>query len=208
MIKEKIKKYVVIGLILASVAGCLLLGGIFHKEEEVPYTRTVVASETVKACTKDMVVDNIKELQEINVLQLQVSKIAKLSKGEFFEKTQQVKFRLNCTYSLDLSTIEKDNVIINNNTVTIYTKEPTVSVSYLEDKTEFSEVDKKWYDMGSKLEMTSEEFESIKSEIKKIVYEESGAEMDVAKENCVKAIESALLTLTKEDYSIIIKWVV
>ena len=156
----------------------------------------------VKELVKKVVVEDIQELGNLEVLKLSVNKNVKIKEGKVFKKEQTIKFKSECIFKIDLTKLTKDNVIVNENEIRIYVAEPTLDVSFLEDKTEFGEVQTKWYDLGDKIDMTMEEMENIKAKLKDEIYISAMEELETAKEKTTSAIEGVLLNLTKENYKV------
>ena len=203
MISQKTKK-VLAGILLAlSIFG---IGGftsnfIKQQKEAKQYTNTIVVDD-IKVLEEKAVVESVQELGNLEILKLNVNKNIKIKEGKVFKKEQQIKFKSECIFKIDLTELTKDSVIINENEIKIFIAEPTLDVSFLEDKTEFGEVETKWYDLGNKIDMTMEEMEDIKTKLKDEIYVSAMAELETAKEKTASAIEGVLLNLTKENYKV------
>ena len=203
MISQKTKKALVGILLALSIFG---IGGftsnfIKQQKEAKQYTNTIVVDD-IKVLEEKAVVEDIQGLDNLEILKLNVNKNIKVKEGKVFKKEQTIKFKSECIFKIDLTKLTKDNVVINENEIKIFIAEPTLDVSFLEDKTEFGEVETKWYDLGNKIDMTMEEMENIKSKLKDEIYVSAMEELETAKEKTASAIEGVLLNLTKENYKV------
>ena len=203
MISQKTKK-VLVGILLAlSVFGIGSFTSNFIKQQKEvkQYTNTIVVDD-IKVLEEKAVVESVQELGNLEILKLNVNKNIKIKEGKVFKKEQTIKFKSECIFKVDLTKLTKDNVIVNENEIKIFIVEPTLDVSFLEDKTEFGEVETKWYDLGNKIDMTMEEMENIKAKLKDEIYISAMEELETAKEKTASAIEGVLLNLTKENYKV------
>ena len=203
MISQKTKKVLASILLALSIFG---IGGftsnfIKQQKEAKQYTNTIVVDD-IKVLEEKAVVESVQELGNLEILKLNVNKNIKIKEGKVFKKEQTIKFKSECIFKIDLTELTKDSVIINENEIKIFIAEPTLDVSFLEDKTEFGEVETKWYDLGNKIDMTMEELEDIKTKLKDEIYISAIEELETAKEKTASAIESVLLNLTKENYKV------
>ena len=203
MISQKTKKALAGILLALSIFG---IGGftsnfIKQQKEAKQYTNTIVVDD-IKVLEEKAVVESVQELGNLEILKLNVNKNIKIKEGKVFKKEQQIKFKSECIFKIDLTELTKDSVIINENEIKIFIAEPTLDVSFLEDKTEFGEVETKWYDLGNKIDMTMEEMEDIKTKLKDEIYVSAMAELETAKEKTASTIEGVLLNLTKENYKV------
>ena len=203
MISRKTKKVLASILLALSIFGIgnFAFNSIKQQKEAKQYTNTIVVDD-IKVLEEKAIVEDIQGLGNLEVLKLNVNKSIKIKEGKVFKKEQTIKFKSECIFKVDLTKLTKDNVVINENEIKIFIAEPTLDVSFLEDKTEFGEVETKWYDLGNKIDMTMEEMENIKAKLKDEIYISAMEELETAKEKTASAIESVLLNLTKENYTV------
>ena len=203
MISRKTKKVLASILLALSIFGIgnFAFNSIKQQKEAKQYTNTIVVDD-IKVLEEKAIVEDIQGLGNLEVLKLNVNKSIKIKEGKVFKKEQTIKFKSECIFKVDLTKLTKDNVVINENEIKIFIAEPTLDVSFLEDKTEFGEVETKWYDLGNKIDMTMEEMENIKAKLKDEIYISAMEELETAKEKTASAIESVLLNLTKENYKV------
>ena len=203
MISRKTKKVLASILLALSILGIgnFAFNSIKQQKEAKQYTNTIVVDD-IKVLEEKAIVEDIQELGNLEVLKLNVNKSIKIKEGKVFKKEQTIKFKSECIFKVDLTKLTKDNVVVNENEIKIFIAEPTLDVSFLEDKTEFGEVETKWYDLGNKIDMTMEEMESVKAKLKDEIYISAMEELETAKEKTASAIEGVLLNLTKENYTV------
>ena len=203
MISQKTKKALAGILLALSIFGIGSFTSNFIKQqkEAKQYTNTIVVDD-IKVLEEKAVVESVQELGNLEILKLNINKNTKHKTGTWFEKEQTIKFKSECIFKVDLAKLTKDSVIINENEIKIFIAEPTLSVSFLEDETEFGEVKTKWYDLGDKIKMTVEQYENYKAESKDAIYASAMEELETAKEKTASAIEGVLLNLTKENYKV------
>ena len=203
VISRKTKKVLASILLALSVFGIGSFTSNFIKQQKEvkQYTNTIVVDD-IKVLEEKAVVEDVQGLGNLEILKLNVNKNIKIKEGKVFKKEQTIKFKSECIFKVDLTKLTKDNVVINENEIKIFIAEPTLDVSFLEDKTEFGEVETKWYDLGNKIDMTMEEMENIKAKLKDEIYISAMEELETAKEKTASAIESVLLNLTKENYKV------
>ena len=203
MISRKTKKVLASILLALSIFGIgnFAFNSIKQQKEAKQYTNTIVVDD-IKVLEEKAIVEDIQGLGNLEVLKLNVNKSIKIKEGKVFKKEQTIKFKSECIFKVDLTKLTKDNVVVNENEIKIFIVEPTLDVSFLEDKTEFGEVETKWYDLGNKIDMTMEEMESVKAKLKDEIYISAMEELETAKEKTASAIESVLLNLTKENYKV------
>lgn len=211
MIRRKIQKYIALALILTSFLGASAIHNHNVKQETKQYTKTIVidTNENEKVLEKKVVVEAINELSNLEILQMQLNKQVKITKGEFFKKEKEIKFSINGKYILNLNSINPNNIIINGNEILIFCSEPSVEVNFNESQTQFSETEKAFYTIGD-IKLTVEEIESIKAQLKESIIVEMNrtTNMNIAKEKASKSIENTISKLTKSEYSVEVRWVI
>lgn len=203
----KLKRLILIGLTLAiiGVVGISISNSIKNTKERQQYTNTIIVND-IKTLEAESVVESVTELGNLEVLQLNISKDVKIKEGEFFKKEQDIKFKALVKFKIDLTKIDSNNVIIQDNTIKLFISQPIIDIEFLEDETEFGEVNKSFMTFGD-IEFTAEELESLKSELKNNIYQESLSEMQTVKDKVNKVLETSLLTLTKSEYEVVVNYV-
>lgn len=205
---RRLKKYLILGLLLSTViatAGCQLNKSII-KSKEKNYNKITIINEDSKLLEKESVVQAINDLCNLEVMQVQLSKEITLKQGKYFTKEKIIKFYANCKYILDLNKISGENVLISGNEITIFCTAPTMDISIQEDMTEFSDTKKSFMTFGD-LELTSEEYNSILTEIKISFTNDFENYKNEAKVKSKNSIEKALSILTGSNYKVDVRWV-
>lgn len=207
MIKNKLNNYIMIGGLatVLTIGSYTVVNSILENNELAKYTNTIVI-EDKETLTKESVVTEIKNLCKLEVMSIDVTKEIKLKEGDFFTKEQNVKFNLTSTFILDLNNITTESVIINDmGEIVIFSKIPSINVSFNEGNTEFGDIEKSFLTFGN-LDTSIEELESIKSELKKSVEIEMVKYMELAKEQSEQSIKDALLKLSKDNKEVGVRW--
>ena len=209
MVNKKIKKFIMIGLVLSSIVSCFAVSSLVkNNQEKNQFTNTVVVSERVNVLEKESVVEAVKELSKLEILAIQLNKTIRLKEGKYFKKQQDIKFNTTGKYILNLEKISPSNVIINGNEIIIFATEPECEANINEDLTKFGDVERSFMAFGD-LELTPEESNKIQKQLKESILLEMNLDenMNVAKEKASTGIERALSTLTKNNYSVEVRWV-
>lgn len=211
MIRRKIQKYIALALILTSFLGASAIHNHNVKQEAKQYTNTIIidTNKNEKVLEKKVVVEVINELANLEILQMQLNKQVKITKGEFFKKEKEIKFSANGKYILNLNNISPNNIIIDGKEILIFCSEPSVEVNFNESQTQFSKTEKAFYTIGD-IELTVEEMESIKAQLKESIIVEMNrtTNMNIAKEKASKSIENTISKLTKSDYKVEVRWAI
>lgn len=209
MVNKKIKKFIMIGLALSTMISCLSVSSLVkNKQEKKQFTNTLVVSEDVEVLVKESVIETVKELSKLEILEMQLNKTIRLKEGKYFKKQQDVKYGIIGKYILDLSKISAENVLINGNEIIIFITEPECEVNINDNNTQFGDVERSFMAFGD-LELTPEESNQIHKNLKDSILEEMNLDenMNVAKEKASTSIEKTLSTLTKNNYSVEVRWV-
>lgn len=209
MVNKKIKKFIMIGLILSSMFSCFAVTSLVKSnQEKKQFTNTVVVSERVNVLEKESVVEAVKELSRLEILEMQLNKTIRLKEGKYFKKQQDIKYGIIGKYILNLNKISAENILINGNEIIIFTTEPECEVNINENDTKFGEVERSFMTFGD-LELTPEESNKIQKQLKESILLEMNLDenMNVAKEKANSSIEKTLSTLTKNNYSVEVRWV-
>lgn len=200
MVNKKIKKFIMIGLVLSSMFSCFAVSSLVKSnQEKKQFTNTVVVSERVDVLEKESVVEAVKELSKLEILEMQLNKTIRLKEGKYFKKQQDIKFSISGKYILNLNKISAENVLINGNEIVIFTTEPECEANINENQTKFGDVEHSFMAFGD-LEIMPEENNKIQKQLKESILLEMNLDenMNVAKEKASISIEKTLSTLTKK----------
>ena len=196
MISKKTKQ------ILASVLLCFTLIGIgsytvAKLTETKPRTIYQSYTEDNKIETKvdvlQEVLEEFKELTELEIAELQMSKTYNLGKGNsgWTEVNQKIQVLLRCHYNVDLSSLNENTIIINGDTITIFLTEPTINKS-IEDMNFGQVIKGKWYGLKEDIKLQGEELYLIQQSMLDDFQKDCEEYMNEAKEKGSQTIKSLL----------------
>lgn len=168
--KNNIKKYFKFFLILTlTLLICKLLLGYKSHSNDLKHSNI----DNIKIISEESLVKEIKSVNKIIPLELELSKIITIDKswGEFdiFEKYKRIKFFANCSYSIDLSQITTNDIHIDNRNkaLNITLSNPEIfSININREKTIYEDSSNGLFRFGE-IKLTSEEFDSIQEEVYK-----------------------------------------
>lgn len=168
--KNNIKKYFKFFLILTlTLLICKLLLGYKSHSNDLKHS----SIDNIKIISEESLVKEIKSVNKIIPLELELSKIITIDKswGEFdiFEKYKRIKFFANCSYSIDLSQITTNDIHIDNGNkaLNITLSNPEIfSININREKTIYEDSSNGLFRFGE-IKLTSEEFDSIQEEVYK-----------------------------------------
>lgn len=168
--KNNIKKYFKFFLILTlTLLICKLLLGYKSYSNDLKHS----SIDNIKIISEESLVKEIKSVNKIIPLELELSKIITIDKswGEFdiFEKYKRIKFFANCSYSIDLSQITTNDIHIDNGNkaLNITLSNPEIfSININREKTIYEDSSNGLFRFGE-IKLTSEEFDSIQEEVYK-----------------------------------------
>ena len=121
---------------------------------------------------------------------------------------KDIEFSAIGKWTIDFSKITSDNIVMNENSksITIYISRPIKSVELLEDETKFEKTENSWFCFGD-IKYTSEEYETIKYNIKCEALSKMIDYDEQAKDCARESIHKIISTITKTNYDIKVVWV-
>jgi len=165
-----------------------------------------------KVLHKEVITNKFNTIQKIQVIQTSVTQSVTIQHGfnnKFFKNNKLIKFTGIGSYSLDLSKINENNIVINNTdkTISIFITKPLAEIELLEEKTEFQ--DEKGFLIISEVEQTPEEYEQLKYEVKsEMKMKLNGTEYnEIVKTKTIESLEGILNKLTNNEYIVKINFV-
>lgn len=195
-IKEIRKLLIMAGITLSVVVGTFIGCKLFCKQQPTQPTQVIELKES-SANVYESVVEGINNLCRLEVLQVQSSKIAKLTNNAklgWFKNELKIKYNCSSHFYVDFDKITKDNVVIGEDTVTIYINKPIVETNINHNLTKY-ESDKGWLSLGD-LQLEAEEYNLIEQKVKNEVTTEAITnEMEIAKDRIEESIETVLYKL-------------
>jgi hypothetical protein len=195
--REIIKMLVALGIGIVITIGGILGFKAFTKEEKQIPTQTIELNEKSSVSVYESIVEGINELNRLEVLQIQSSKIAKLSnnaKLSWFKNEMNIKYNCTSQVFVDFSKITKDNVVVGEDTITVYITKPQIE-SKINHNLTTCETDRGWLTMND-LELEPIQYENIEQkvieEVTKEVEEKEMSEIETRIEDALEIVLSKL----------------
>ena len=210
--KDDIKeagKVVGISFAGASVLFCALC---LTKDKEPEYNQPPIVIEESDTVIKhrQITIDDIKSVCRLNVMNVQVSKETIYTEPYKVlwvdnERVLSAKYFFDVKYSIDLSKLTDKQVLIQDNSIKIFTSEMDIDVSYKEDMTQFKQIEEKgWFVSNKPLSMEPAKYNDGIEQLKNQVLSESkkGVDYDEAIVKAESSVKDAISTLTGQEYII------
>ena len=210
--KDDIKeagKVVGISFAGASVLFCALC---LTKDKEPEYNQPPIVIEESDTVIKhrQITIDDIKSVCRLNVMNVQVSKETIYTEPYKVlwvdnERVLSAKYFFDVKYSIDLSKLTDKQVLIQDNSIKIFTSEMDIDVSYKEDMTQFKQIEEKgWFVSNKPLSMEPAKYNDGIEQLKNQVLSESkkGVDYDEAIVKAESGVKNAISTLTGQEYII------
>ena len=211
-IKTK-SKFFKIFIYLFIVFSCLILF-LFLKHPSklkklLPNSYEVESSIVI---SNDTIINEIKNVNKLIPLELELSETLIIDNTYFdldiFKKSKKITFFANCSYCIDFSNLSKDNIKLDNINKNIYIIIPSVDIFNIdidEGKTVYSDTEVGFLRFGD-LKLSSEELNSIYVDLNFIFKEKMNDSNfhDQALSNAEESLEDLILSLTDENYNVII----
>ena len=121
--------------------------------------------------TEESLINEIKNTSKIIPLEIELSKLITVDKSwgelEVFQKYKRIKFYANCSFYIDLSNLDEEDIILSENNLTITIPNPKIfTIDILREKTTYEDSTNGLLRFGE-IMLTSEEFEDIQEEVYK-----------------------------------------
>lgn len=200
----KFEKILIGGLIIVTVGGITYT---VKTSKTPPTVKTEIIQTdegTVKVDYQQMILSELHQETSLVIASNKIElPVTQTEKHWYGNKKQDINFYAIGRYSIDLSKITEDNVIVNdsNRTITIYISKPVKNVELLENETQFSEVEKGFFVWGN-IKYTFEEVESMKYQVKCDMLVKMEDLMGQVKESASNSIQRMLLSITGNKYSV------
>lgn len=151
--------------------------------------------KTLNITTEESLINEIKNTSKIIPLEVELSKTITIDKSwgnlEVFQKYKRIKFYANCSFYIDLSNLDKEDISLDENKLTITIPKPKIfNIDILREKTAYEDSTNGLLRFGE-IMLTSEEFEEIQEEVYKS-FEDILSEKDIYD----KAISNSKISLT------------
>lgn len=151
--------------------------------------------KTLNITTEEILINEIKSASKIIPLEVELSKTMTIDKSwgnlEVFQKYKRIKFYANCSFYIDLSNLDKEDISLDENNLTITIPNPQIfTIDIIREKTAYEDSTNGLLRFGE-IMLTSEEFEEIQEEVYKS-FEDTLSGKDIYD----KAISNSKISLT------------
>lgn len=160
-IKGLIKLSLLILIFLITIRFIIKLNTIKTQKENKPLNIT----------TEESLINEIKSTSKIIPLEVELSKLITIDKSwgdfEVFQKYKRIKFYANCSFYIDLSNLNKEDISLAENNLTIIIPNPQIfTIDIIREKTTYEDSTNGFLRFGE-IMLSSEEFEEIQEEVYK-----------------------------------------
>ena len=201
----------VVGISFAG-ASVLFYAFCLTQDKEPEYNQPPIVIEESDTVIKhrQITIDDIKSVCRLNVMNVQVSKETIYTEPYKVlwvdnERVLSAKYFFDVKYSIDLSKLTDNQVLIDGDSIKIYTSEMDIDVSYKEDMTQFKQIEEKgWFVSNKPVSMEPEKYNDGIEQLKNQVFLESkkGIDYNEAIDKAETSVKNAILTLTGQEYNI------
>lgn len=205
--KNRVRNFFIIFFILSLT---LLVCKLFFNYRYKRSINDLSDLSTFKIISEESLIKEIKNVNKIIPLEVELSKIITIDKSwgnlEVFQKFKRIKFFANCSYSIDLSNLTTNDINIDNkkNELSITFPNPEIfSININREKTVYEDSSNGLLRFGE-IKLTSEEFNLIQSEVQKN-FEETMKDDEIYEKvlsNSKISIENLLNQITDKKMSI------
>ena len=160
-IKKLIKLLLLILIFLITILFIIKFNTIKTQKENKPLNIT----------TEESLINEIKSTSKIIPLEVELSKLITIDKSwgdfEVFQKYKRIKFYANCSFYIDLSNLNKEDISLAENNLTIIIPNPQIfTIDIIREKTTYEDSTNGFLRFGE-IMLSSEEFEEIQEEVYK-----------------------------------------
>ena len=207
-LKNRIRNFFIIFFILSLT---LLVCKLFFNYKYKKDINNLSDSNTFKIISEESLLKEIKNVNKIIPLEVELSKIITIDKSwgnlEVFQKFKRIKFFANCSYSIDLSNLTTNDINIDSkkNELSINFPNPQIfSINIDKEKTVYEDSSNGLLRFGE-IKLTSEEFNIIQNEVQKSfeetmkddeIYEKVLSDSKVSIENLLNQITDKKMSIS------------
>lgn len=207
-LKNRIRNFFIIFFILSLT---LLVCKLFFNYKYKRDINNLSDSNTFKIISEESLLKEIKNVNKIIPLEVELSKIITIDKSwgnlEVFQKFKRIKFFANCSYSIDLSNLTTNDINIDSkkNELSINFPNPQIfSINIDKEKTIYEDSSNGLLRFGE-IKLTSEEFNIIQNEVQKSfeetmkddeIYEKVLSDSKVSIENLLNQITDKKMSIS------------
>ena len=133
--------------------------------------KTQKENKPLNITTEESLINEIKSTSKIIPLEVELSKLITIDKSwgdfEVFQKYKRIKFYANCSFYIDLSNLNKEDISLAENNLTIIIPNPQIfTIDIIREKTTYEDSTNGFLRFGE-IMLSSEEFEEIQEEVYK-----------------------------------------
>lgn len=207
-LKNRIRNFFIIFFILSLT---LLVCKLFFNYKYKRDINNLSDSNTFKIISEESLLKEIKNVNKIIPLEVELSKIITIDKSwgnlEVFQKFKRIKFFANCSYSIDLSNLTTNDINIDSkkNELSINFPNPQIfSINIDKEKTVYEDSSNGLLRFGE-IKLTSEEFNIIQNEVQKSfeetmkddeIYEKVLSDSKISIENLLNQITDKKMSIS------------
>lgn len=159
-------KYILIVLIISFL---IIFTSILYKK--YTFSHSTISIDSINIISKENLIKEFKNVNKIIPLEIELSKTIIVDKSfsslDVFKKFKEIQFFANCSYYIDLSSLETDDINLDDSLNTIELKVPypkIYTISLLNDKTIYKPSENGLLRFGE-IKLTQEEFNIIQKEL-------------------------------------------
>lgn len=211
-----IKKRTIILIVVCISLGFYLSYNFFIKPNKAKETWVVpnVQNTNKKFITRETLINQIQKKQELITLEMEMTEQISVDDSwgnlPVFKKIQNIDYSGTGIYTIDLSSLNNNNIDINTKTKKITAKVPSPvvkDVSINEDKTKYEDTQKGLFRFGE-LKLSPAEYQVIRSNVKEKMITKMGEQdlykqaLTTSSDTIKKLIEGIIQSETQEKYDI------
>lgn len=211
-----IKKRTIILIVVCISLGFYLSYNFFIKPSKTKETWVVpnVQNTNKKFITRETLINQIQKKQELITLEMEMTEQISVDDSwgnlPVFKKIQNIDFSGTGIYTIDLSSLNNNNIDIDTKTKKITAKVPSPvvkDVSINEDKTKYEDTQKGLFRFGE-LKLSPAEYQVIRSNVKEKMITKMGEQdlykqaLTTSSDTIKKLIEGIIQSETQEKYDI------
>ena len=208
---KTITKLVASCLIMVTVGGVsYYVGSTSQPPPTVVRTEIVQTKEgKVEIDYKEIIAEGLQQESQLIICSNKMTIPMSFEQSHWYGSAKKdIEFSAIGKWTIDFSKITSDNIVMNENSksITIFLSKPIKSVELLEDETKFEKTENSWFCFGD-IKYTSEEYETIKYNIKCEVLSKMIDYDEQAKDCARESIHKIISTITKTNYDVKVVWV-
>lgn len=208
---KTITKLVASCLIMVTIGGVsYYVGSTSQPPPTVVRTEIVQTKEgKVEVDYKEIIAEGLQQESQLIICSNKMTIPMSFEQSHWYGSAKKdIEFSAIGKWTIDFSKITSDNIVINENSksITIFLSKPIKDVVLLEEETKFEKTENSWFCFGD-IKYTSEEYETIKYNIKCEALSKMIDYDEQAKDCARESIHKIISTITKTNYSIKVVWI-